>query len=314
MSERGVFAVDRGIWSDPDFADEKFSEREAFLWLVGEAAWRPVRVRVGSATIDLARGQCAFSTRFMAEKWKWSEARVRRYLGRLREAGIIDAAADARATHVTICKYDRFQRVSLPTDAGNDGNATHLRRTADAPATRQRRKEEDRESRENISSLRSEAGTRERRRPSVPVDPDWQLSQELVAVAENCGLSAEQGAAEWPRFIDHALRDDVRHRDWVAAWRTWCRSPYRKAEAARPPPAGGTRGNGLSHIGERKAQGDVSIYRDPFAHLDRPRSVRAAGSDDGERAGSSGDPQEVDEAERGRLVDFDRLRAFAGRA
>jgi hypothetical protein len=237
MSERGVFAVDRGIWSDPDFADEKFSEREAFLWLVGEAAWRPVRVRVGSATIDLARGQCAFSTRFMAEKWKWSEARVRRYLGRLREAGIIDAAADARATHVTIRKYDRFQRVSLPTDAGNDGNATHLRRTADAPATRQRRKEEDRENKENISSsLRSEAGTRERRRPLVAVDPDWRLSQELVAVAENCGLTAEQAVAEWPRFIDHALRDDVRHRDWVAAWRTWCRSPYRKAGTARASP------------------------------------------------------------------------------
>ncbi|WP_455965351.1 hypothetical protein [Methylorubrum aminovorans] len=312
MSERGVFAVDRGIWSDPDFADEKFSEREAFLWLVGEAAWRPVRVRVGSATVDLARGQCAFSTRFMAEKWRWSEARVRRYLGRLREAGIIDAAADARATHITICKYDRFQRVSLPSDAGNDGNATHPRRTSDAPATRQRRKEEDRE---NISSsLRSEVGTRDRRRPQVPVDPNWQLSAELVATAENCGLTAEQAAAEWPRFIDHALRDDVRHRDWVAAWRTWCRSPYRRSETSRPPPAGGTRGNGLSHIGERKAQGDVSIYRDPFAHLDRPRAGRAAATDDDRRAGPAGDSEGLDEAERGRLVDFDRMRAVAGRA
>ena len=234
MSERGVFAVDRGIWSDPDFADEKYSEREAFLWLLGMAAWRPTRVRAGSATIDLARGQCAFSTRFMAEKWSWSEARVRRYLGRLKDAGIIDAVADARATHITICKYDRFQRVSLPSDAGNDGNATHSRRTDDAPSTQQRRKEEDRE---NItSSLRSEGGSRAKRRPQVPVDPNWQLSQELLAVAENCGLSAEQAVAEWPRFIDHALRDDVRHRDWVAAWRTWCRSPYRKAGTARASP------------------------------------------------------------------------------
>lgn len=145
MSERGVFAVDRGIWSDPDFADEPFSEREAFLWLVGEAAWRPTRVRVGSSTVDLARGECAFSTRFMAQKWKWSEARVRRYLGRLKKAEIIDADADARATHITICKYDRFQRVSLPSDAPRDAGPTHLRRTADAAATRDRRKEEDRE-------------------------------------------------------------------------------------------------------------------------------------------------------------------------
>ncbi|MEX6947051.1 hypothetical protein AB2C49_33905, partial [Pseudomonas aeruginosa] len=69
----------------------------------------------------------------MAEKWKWSEARVRRYLGRLKKSEIIDARADAHATRIIICKYDRFQRVSLPTDAPSDAQATQSRRTDDAP-------------------------------------------------------------------------------------------------------------------------------------------------------------------------------------
>ncbi|CAO4136705.1 hypothetical protein OFEAOIEE_LOCUS4464 [Methylorubrum extorquens] len=144
MSERGVFAVDRGLWSDPDFADEPFSEREAFLWLLSEAAWRPTSVRIGHHRVELDRGQCAFSTRFMAEKWKWSEARVRRYLARLISAEIICTRADKIATHVAIRNYDKFQRVSLP-DAET---ATHVRRTSDAPETHLRRKEEDRETRE----------------------------------------------------------------------------------------------------------------------------------------------------------------------
>lgn len=129
MSERGVFAVDRGIWSDPDFADGEFSEREAFIWLVGQAAWKPMRIRIGSGAVDLARGQCAFSTRFLAEKWSWSEARVRRYLGRLISREIIWASADKKSTHITILKYDRFQRVSLP----EADVPTQTRRTSDAP-------------------------------------------------------------------------------------------------------------------------------------------------------------------------------------
>ncbi len=38
MSERGVFAVDRGIWDHPMFACEPFTEREAWQWLIAEAA------------------------------------------------------------------------------------------------------------------------------------------------------------------------------------------------------------------------------------------------------------------------------------
>lgn len=80
--------------------------------------------------------------------------------------------------------------------------------------------------------------------------------------------------------------------------------------AATPRPSG----NGLSDLGKQKAQGDVSIYRDPFAHLDRPRAGRTSAADDERRAGPSGDAEGLDEAERGRLVDFDRMRTVAGRA
>lgn len=240
MSERGVFAVDRGIWSDPDFADSEFSEREAFIWLVGQAAWRPTRVRIGSDIVDLARGQCAFSTRFLAEKWMWSEARVRRYLGRLISREIICSSADRKSTHITILKYDRFQRVSLP----ETEVPTQTRRSSDAPATQQRRKEEDREYREDIkdtSSLRSE-GARPAPSPRrTKVRPDWALGEVEQAAAGKAGVTAERAAAIWPQFIDYHAAKGTIFSDWLAAWRTWCRNDAKFSRDRPPRPPDGPR-------------------------------------------------------------------------
>lgn len=149
MSERGVFAVDRGIFTDPDFAHEPFTEREAFLWLVSEAAWKPHGKRADGKVVDLKRGQLVHAVRFMAEAWQWSKSRVDRFLDRLENRDMIKRDRGTRTPIITICKYDAFQRVSLP-DRDNSGT------TAGTSAGQQRDKLEDRETKEVSSSLRSE--------------------------------------------------------------------------------------------------------------------------------------------------------------
>ena len=47
MASKGVFAVSREIWDDPDFADEPFTQREAWMWLIGAACWKDQKVRGG---------------------------------------------------------------------------------------------------------------------------------------------------------------------------------------------------------------------------------------------------------------------------
>lgn len=148
MSERGVFAVDRGIWDHPSFANEPLTEREAWAWLIGEASFKARTKRIGSVVLDLKRGQIAASLRFMADKWQWSEPRVRRFLKRLKTDAMIDASTDAGITVITVCNYNKYQKVSLPTDAVSDA-------LPDAAATQQRRKVESKESTEGSSELRS---------------------------------------------------------------------------------------------------------------------------------------------------------------
>ena len=120
MSEMGVFAVDRGLFDDPDFDPEPFTQREAWLWLIKEAAWKKRKRRISGNIIELERSQLTASIRFMAEAWQWSKSKVARFLDRIAACGMImkQTGGGCQQLVITICNYARFQRVSLPKDKG----------------------------------------------------------------------------------------------------------------------------------------------------------------------------------------------------
>lgn len=216
MSERGVFAVDRGIWDHPSFANEPLTEREAWQWLIGEASFKTRTKRIGSIAIELARGQVAASLRFMADKWQWSEPRVRRFLKRLKTDAMIDAATDAGITVITICNYNKYQRVSLPTDAA-------ALPQDDAAATQQRRKEEDTKDIET-PSLRSGVPAKPKRSAKARSQlPElWQPDEQDVSYAVDRGFAGEKLRQLSAAFANHHRSKGNLMADWHAAWRTWC--------------------------------------------------------------------------------------------
>jgi hypothetical protein len=94
----GYIAMPRSIFGDASFADEPYTEREAFLSLVADATWKPRRIRLHRGAVELGRGQVLTSSRFLAERWQWLEPRVRRFLNRLSGRRANDAQNDAPAT------------------------------------------------------------------------------------------------------------------------------------------------------------------------------------------------------------------------
>src|SRR6185369_1718531 len=98
LNNSGVFAVHRGIFDHPMFAPEDFTEREAWLWLISTAVWKPAKVRAGHKVVALDRGQLMFSERFIAQKWGWSKTCVRRFLMRLEREKMVVLKADHDAT------------------------------------------------------------------------------------------------------------------------------------------------------------------------------------------------------------------------
>jgi hypothetical protein len=167
MTNAGYIAMPRSLFADARFSREPYTEREAFLSLVADAAWRPCRVSLSKGSIDLRRGQLLASSRFLAVRWQWAEPRVRRYLARISERRATDAQNDARSdalidarsdalidaqptrdgTIITIRKYDVFQGPASSdlskSDAQNDAQ-TDARSDAvrDAPDYLENRRKE----------------------------------------------------------------------------------------------------------------------------------------------------------------------------
>jgi hypothetical protein len=197
MSERGVFAVDRGVFVHDCFADEPFTEREAWVWLISEAAWKPRGRRIGNITVSLERGQLAASVRFIAEKWKWSKSAVDRFLERLKKRDMIETASGTGINIITICKYDEYQRVSLPdgTDAGTQSGTA---------AGQQRDKEEDIK---NIT-IDDDDG-----RPA-PLDAPLVSEEAILISSEVASICGHDPAFLPPAWLGSAMRVQV----WLSQW------------------------------------------------------------------------------------------------
>ncbi|MCK1445408.1 hypothetical protein IVB43_23775 [Bradyrhizobium sp. 48] len=267
MSERGVFAFDRGIWDHPSFANEPLTEREAWAWLIGEASFKARTKRIGSVVLELKRGQVAASLRFMADKWQWSEPRVRRFLKRLKTDAMIDASTDAGITVITICNYDKYQKVSLPRDAAIDA-------PSDAAATQQRRKVESTESTEGSSELRSAPP------PAIaPVytDSRHELWGEGVPILVSMGVAEKQSRTMIGTWLK-ATKDDAqavlgaiqRARD------NRIHNPIPWITKGLTGPANGTAANGFRTNSASQQSGSASVLAGVAAATERRARERSA--------------------------------------
>lgn len=258
-SNRGVFAVDRGVFDHRMFKREPFCEIAAWLWLISEAQWAERKVRRGRAEISLQRGQLAASRADLCQAWMWPEGRVRGFLARQEKSGRINQLPTSETTIITICDYDDFQ---FGSPAG-EKDSNHLL-TSSSPAANQHTKKERREEVKNkeSSSLRSEGpvpengglfadslpattavspsrktGKKQAREESTWPDR-FELDGELHRYAEDAGIPFQEIPALWERFKNHHQAKGTRFKDWRAAWRTWVGNEIKFSRDRRPNGSG----------------------------------------------------------------------------
>ena len=120
----GWIRLHRG-WRDCEaFADEPMSEREAWVWLIETAAWKPlVRISSKGERINVERGQLHTSLRALGTCFSWGKNKVSRFIDRLEKEKMIGTVAGQSGLLITICNYAKYQDV----DADNEkagGTAT----------------------------------------------------------------------------------------------------------------------------------------------------------------------------------------------
>jgi hypothetical protein len=124
MTSKGWFLVHRGWMTSPDFQPEPFTEREAFLWSIEQAAFEPHLQWFNGVQIPVGRGEFVTSSRKMAAAFRWGEKRARLFIARMERRekwALRETQLGAHGPRVlTVCNYDRFQTAKREEGAASD--------------------------------------------------------------------------------------------------------------------------------------------------------------------------------------------------
>jgi hypothetical protein len=219
-------------WQEHDlFEGDEFSRRDAWAWLIANAAWKDGRARVKGAVVELRRGELCYSQRFLAQKWGWSKSRVDRFLALLRDEGMIAARSKigAEANHpaghgqsiLSICNYDKYQ-------AASQGQRGNNEPPSGATAGQQRGKEEEGKEGKNILPAP--------KRGKIALPENWEpepFGEGSEAASIAAGWTDEESGRQLERFKDHHRARGNKFDNWQAAWGTWVRN---SVQFARPAP------------------------------------------------------------------------------
>jgi hypothetical protein len=138
------YLMHRGWMDDRDFDPEPYTQREAWVWLIENAAWKDTTAYVSGKVIPLRRGQLVFSQRFMAEKWKWGRQRVRTFIERLEKTEKSTQDTTQGVTILTICNYDRYQG-EQPSPQPKEQPASNPPLTQQQPSDNPKKKQRNKE-------------------------------------------------------------------------------------------------------------------------------------------------------------------------
>lgn len=132
MTARGFVVIHRSIFANSALAG-KYSRREAWIWLIAQAAYKPEGRRGPWGVVHLERGELPISLSMLAEIWGWPRSTVRGFLDRLKRERMVcckntrtaDRTPDGpqleyELTILSISKYEKFQTIS---DGGESGAA-----------------------------------------------------------------------------------------------------------------------------------------------------------------------------------------------
>lgn len=153
----GWIRLHRG-WRDCDvFGDEPMTEREAWLWLIEKAAWKPcVRSNAKGERVKIERGQFHTSLRTLGAAWGWGKNKVARFMERLVDHDMAGTASGQSGLVVTILNYDKYQDE-------RDGRDTETGTASGQP----------RDTQEEGKEVKEESKSRKRERTPDFEVPDW---------------------------------------------------------------------------------------------------------------------------------------------
>ena len=110
-TNQGFIILPRNTRDDPLYKDEPFTRWQALIDLVLAANHCEKSFLLGYEEVEVNAGDVVTSEQRLAERWKWSRDKVRRFLHFLERRGDIIRKADNRKTIIKIARYSDYQTI-----------------------------------------------------------------------------------------------------------------------------------------------------------------------------------------------------------
>jgi hypothetical protein len=108
MGDRTTFfTIDRKLLEDELWTSEPFTKGQAWVDLIGRASYKD--------TEELQRGELLFTERELADRWRWPDPKVRRFLQWLEKEGMITRSVvrsknrSGKRSKINVEKYSIYQ-------------------------------------------------------------------------------------------------------------------------------------------------------------------------------------------------------------
>ena len=106
---KGWIKLHRGLADHFLWNSEPYSKGQAWVDLLLHANFTDNELMLKNEVLHIKRGQQARSELTLADEWKWSRGKVRRFLKTLQRHDMIEQQTGHLTSVISICNYDSFQ-------------------------------------------------------------------------------------------------------------------------------------------------------------------------------------------------------------
>ena len=128
--ERGWIKIYRKIQDNPLWNEKPFSRGQAWVDLILLANHKDGYIRKRGVKVDIKKGQLGWSIKGIADRWGWSQGKVKRFLKELKNEEQIEEQNNSLTSLITITNYLNHQ-----SSREQNGEQTESRRRADGEQT-----------------------------------------------------------------------------------------------------------------------------------------------------------------------------------
>lgn len=114
IKPKNFFLVYRKLQEHWLYSQKPFCELGAWIDILCQAAYKPRRLCIKPAFIDLTPGQLHTSLSFLSQRWGWSKKRITKFLFLLEKDGMIATKGDHNGTTISVIKWSDYQSEYTP--------------------------------------------------------------------------------------------------------------------------------------------------------------------------------------------------------